>query len=110
MKSTKTIPIWTDEEILRAKSALPMPAAALKGIAKVEPKALADNLKEFLAAFEVVLMDCPTNISTFQIDEMELSLAVNAQGGIELLGKLSAGIEASIKVKLKRNNANIPKS
>jgi hypothetical protein len=110
MKPTKTIPVWTDEETPRAKSALPMPAAALKGIAKVDSKTLADNLKDFLTAFDGVLADCPTTFSAFQIDEMELSLAVNAQGGIELLGKLSAGAEASIKVKLKRNDAHVPKS
>jgi hypothetical protein len=42
--------------------------------------------------------------SAFIIDEVELSLAVNAKGGIELLGKLEAGAQAGIKIKLKRRS------
>jgi hypothetical protein len=110
MKTSKSIPVWTDEDSQRPKAALPLPTAAIKAVAKVEPKTLADNLKEFLAAFDGVLVDCSAEFSAFHIDEMELSLAVNAQGGIELLGKLSVGATASIKVKLKRNDAHVPKS
>ena len=37
------------------------------------------------------------------IDEVELSLVITASGGVELLGKLSVGAQAGIKVKLKRS-------
>jgi hypothetical protein len=40
--------------------------------------------------------------SKFYVDELEISLAINASGGVELIGKLEAGAQAGIKIKLKR--------
>jgi hypothetical protein len=39
---------------------------------------------------------------SFEIDEIEISLAVTAEGGVELIGKVTAGVEAGIKITLKR--------
>ena len=39
----------------------------------------------------------------FRVSSIELNLVVNAEGGIELLGKVSTGIEASMKITLTRS-------
>ena len=38
----------------------------------------------------------------FRINEIELNLAISAEGGIKLVGEFSAGIETSITLKLSR--------
>ncbi len=39
----------------------------------------------------------------FRIDEIELSLAINASGGVELIGKAEVGVEGGISLKLRRS-------
>ena len=63
---------------------------------------LADNLRTTLQTLEAVLEEQPSTVAGFELDEIEFSLTVNASGGFELVGKASAGIEAGIKIKLKR--------
>ena len=38
-----------------------------------------------------------------KVDQIEINLAINAEGGIELVGKISAGIATSIKIVLVRS-------
>jgi hypothetical protein len=68
--------------------------------AKIKAEDLNKNLKEFLENFSPVF-EGNLGIGKFDIEEIELSLVVNAKGGFELLGKVEAGAEASIKLKLK---------
>jgi len=70
-------------------------------VVKVSADVLAKNMQAFLAEFDKVLSSQPTTISEYSIDYIELNLAVNAHGGIELVGKLNAGMEAGIRIKLK---------
>ena len=67
-----------------------------------DPDVLSRNLQRFLSSFQIVLAEQPREIAGYEIDEIELNLAVSASGGIELIGKLSTGLQAGIKVKLKR--------
>ena len=63
---------------------------------------MASQLQEFLLSIEPVLKVELDKGTGFAIDAIELSLTVNANGGLELIGKLNAGMEASIKLTLKR--------
>jgi len=69
----------------------------------VSPEVFSENLNIFLANFNQIIEKQPETIGKgFVIDEIELNLAVNASGGIELIGKADIGIEGGIKIKLKR--------
>lgn len=104
----KQIEIWSTESSDNKKAALPKFGKATTKIYStyVEVSTLSENLNEFLVEFQKVLEKQPKSKSGYEIDEIELSLGVNAKGGISLLGKLEAGVEAGIKVKLKKKNSN----
>jgi len=97
------INIWT-ETLDDTSAALPRlgKTAALQ-VVKVAPTAISENLKEFLTNFQKVLAE-PPSIEGYTLEEIELSLVVNATGGIELIGKASAGVQSGIKIKLKKKN------
>jgi len=98
----KDISIWTVHVQGNKKPALPSFADKTAEIVTVSQDKLSANLKEFLESSQAITeIDMPKE-SSFYIDEMELSLAINAKGGIELVGKLEAGAQAGIKIKLKR--------
>ncbi len=87
-------------------------SAALPGLKKgsefvssIASDVLKSNLMAFMRNFEEVLESSYSEDSKYEVDSIELNLSVNADGGIELLGKLRAGTEASIKVTLKRKQA-----
>lgn len=101
--------IWSDESGSGGKAALPLPLLPTKRITQVAADTVAQNLKEVVESFDEILVEMGTSKSGFMLEEIEISLSVNAQGGVELLGKLSAGAQASIKVKLTRANAAIGK-
>lgn len=65
---------------------------------------LADRLEEFFNSFSAVLDHLPDSIASFSIDELELTLAINASGGIEMVGKAEAGITTGMKFTLRRQN------
>jgi len=102
--SKSEIEIWSIESKSNIKAGLPTLGKASKRIESthVDVVTLSENLNNFLAEFQKVLEKQPTSKSGYEIDEIELSLGVSANGGIALLGKLEAGMEASIKVKLKK--------
>jgi hypothetical protein len=101
---TSQITIWTNEvEEEDVKAALPRLGKSFVGKSiAMDSTVLSKSLNEFLLAFVPVIEEQPKEISGYYLDEIELSLTINAQGGIELVGKLDAGVEAGIKVKLKR--------
>ncbi len=65
---------------------------------------LADRLEEFFNSFQHVLEHLPSSTGGFSIDELELTLAIDARGGIEVVGKAEAGITTGMKFTLKRQN------
>lgn len=99
-----TIKIWTEDAPVPAtKSALPSLArAAVAKTVEVSGDVLREGIKGFAAQFAALLDGEPIGEGGAVIDEVELSLTVTASGGVELLGKVSLGTQASIKVKLKR--------
>lgn len=104
---SNTINIWTDEERKEGKSALPKMAQVTRHVATASTEVVSENLAAFLKAFEPIATQAFVESSSFEIDEIELSLVVTGNGGIELLGKIEAGAEASIRIKLKRKHIGV---
>ena len=71
---------------------------------EITNEVLADRLVEFFNSFQTVLERLPSSAAGFSINELELTLAVDAKGGIEVVGKAEAGISTGIKFTLKRQN------
>ncbi|RTQ89228.1 MULTISPECIES: Pepco domain-containing protein [Stenotrophomonas] len=61
-----------------------------------------DSVRKMADHFSKMLEDGFLASTSVVVDEIELSLAVTASGGVELLGKFSAGTQAGLKLKLKR--------
>lgn len=114
MSEQSSFVVWTDDtsedgEAVGVKGALPNMKKGLarssKNMAVVASEVMSDNLRNFLAAIEGSVIDGQPTDSNFDIEQIELNLVVNANGGVELLGKLSAGAKASMKLVLKRKRA-----
>ena len=104
MSTKRTIQVW-DFEIEEAgdkRHALPSLGKARFKTTEVDMTVLTGNLKDVLTNFQAVLDDQPASKSGYYVDEVELCLGVNGKGSVALIGKVEAGMEASIKVKLKR--------
>jgi hypothetical protein len=100
--SEGNVAIWTNIQEDDIKSAMPKMADLTNDSMVVSAEAVTNNINKFLDSFYPLLESQQSNNTSFFIDEIELSLVVNAKGGIELLGKLEAGAQASVKVKLKK--------
>jgi hypothetical protein len=104
----KEIEIWTSSTlgdtlaVGDTKAALPKLGRAKYEVSHVQLSVLLGNLSGLIEAFQAALKEPPKATSGYHVDEIELNLGVNANGGIALLGKLETGIEAGIKVKFKR--------
>ena len=68
----------------------------------IDTDILSKNLKEFLQHIQPVFDEVSVAPGKFRINEIELKLAVSAEGGVKLVGEFSAGIETSITLKLSR--------
>ena len=99
------IPLWT-ESSFEVRCALPGSGAGKPSAVTISEGLLATSLKRFLQTMTGVLNEADMHESNYRIDSVELSLAVNASGGIELLGKLSAGSQASMKLTLTRKHSS----
>ena len=103
MSSQNIITIITTTDETNTKSGLPF-GPKLSQKLSVTSEDLSANLNTFLESFNQVIEAQPETLAKgFSIDEIELSLSVNASGGIELIGKAEAGIEGGITIRLKRN-------
>lgn len=105
MSHERTIEVWEAEAADKdAKHALPPLGKARVKSTEVDMAVLSDNLKAVLADFQVLLDEQPESKSGYYVDEIELSLGVNGKGSVALIGKIEAGMQASIKVKIKRES------
>ncbi len=68
----------------------------------IDPVTLSKNLKDFLQNIQPVLDEVSLSPGNFKINEIELNLAISAEGGIKLIGEFSAGFQTSITLKLSR--------
>ncbi len=100
-----TVKIWVESNVDAAtrKSALPpLVQATVNRSIEVGTEVLQNGIRSFCQQFTGLLDGQSLDGGKAVIDEVELSLVVTASGGIELLGKVSVGAQAGIKVKLKR--------
>lgn len=102
MSEKWTIPILTDDFEGTQRNVLPTLSGASRRVSDVASELLSRNLQHFLRTFEKLLDSSDFSTSRFAIDQIELNLVVNAEGSIELVGKVSSGVVASMKVTLKR--------
>jgi len=107
MSEEESIRVWTDELVdTGRKAALPTLGRTAANVAarsiEVSKDTLLTNIEGFLVQFAPLVEGNPIANTNVVIDEIELSLTISASGGVELLGKLNAGAQAGIKVKLKR--------
>ncbi|MPM10304.1 hypothetical protein SDC9_56632 [bioreactor metagenome] len=99
--SENSITIITMSDTTDTKGGLPIRPSFPKQI-EISSDELADRMLTFVSNFQRIYDVKPEATDGFYIDEIELSLVINASGGIELIGKATAGMEGGIKVKLKR--------
>jgi hypothetical protein len=101
MKKNK-VSVWTMSPQDEGKPALPRLNRGATSVVEIGSETIAKNLRRFLTSFQPVLDAQDATSSSFEIEEVEVHLTVNASGGVELVGKLETGAEASIKLKLRR--------
>ena len=73
-------------------------------ITGVSSKKFGQSFNTMIKSVASAINDCHTSSSSFEINEVELSLTVNGNGEVSILtvAGLKAGAEAAITVKLKR--------
>ncbi len=106
MKDEKFITVITSYNEVKpdTKAGLPSFKKIAEKEIKISSEKLAQNLQDFLESFKPVLEKQETKLGKFVINEIELNLAINASGGIDLIGKLDVGIEGGITIKLQRQS------
>lgn len=110
MTKKGSISVWTAATAENSKAALPRLggsiAAGATEVVSVSVDVVRKNLSAFLEQIGP-LLDAPREaLKNYEIEEIELNIAVNGTGGIELVGKLEAGAQAGMKIKLKRKAAD----
>jgi hypothetical protein len=61
-----------------------------------------DNIKALIDGFGASLLAENIASVAYEVDEIELSLSIDAKGGVALIGTFEVGGQAAIKVKLRR--------
>lgn len=102
MKFERKIEIWTSEPSSDKKAALPALGSARVHVSQIDISVLSENLLNTLGDFQQMIEKIPEAKASYRLDEIELNLGVSAKGGIALIGKLEAGVQAGIKIKFKR--------
>lgn len=102
--STK-VTVWVPTEITGTqRDALPSfrggRETVLKPV-KVEGARIANSLRDILRSLAPVVESAPIG-KGLVMDELELSLTISADGEVGFIASVSAGMETSIKLRLKR--------
>jgi hypothetical protein len=87
-----------------SKSVLPSlgKATAIKSI-EIANDVLANNLTDFFDGFGAVLVQLPVEKGGFSLDEIEVSLTIDATGAVKLIGEVGLGFSTGLKFTLKRH-------
>lgn len=75
-------------------------------VSEVGAEVLASNFRSFLASFRDVLRDTDHSYEGFRLEEIELSLAVDASGKVSLVGEIGSGIQTSMVVRFRREDSD----
>jgi len=68
----------------------------------LETTKLKENLKAFLDSINEMLSGIPKLTEPFKLDEIELTVEVNGEGSIQLIGGMKVGATGGITLRLKR--------
>ena len=98
MEEVKSLRVWTEEN--KEHSIVPSLGKVSLKCSEVSAEILVENIQGFIRKFQSILNDQENHNFDYGLEEIELNLSVNAQGGIELIGKLSVGVTTSVKVRL----------
>jgi hypothetical protein len=101
---TLGITVWVPEGARNERDGLPSFRAGKEQVlrsVKVDPATISRSLHDILAALAPVIESAPTG-KGLVVDELELALTISAEGEVGIIASVSAGVEASIKLKLKR--------
>jgi hypothetical protein len=101
MCAPPTITVWVTDARDDTRSALPTLGRG-RGPANFTSEALATSLAAMLGAVAAVLEGAEEGGGKFEVQEAQVSLAVNASGGFELVAKGEAGAEAALTLTLRR--------
>jgi hypothetical protein len=85
-----------------------LPSVGRRVIAKsfeISNDVLALHLEAFFKSFQMVLGRLPSSIDHFTVDEIQLNLVINANGGVELIGKGEAGLSTGLTFTLRRQTS-----
>ncbi len=64
---------------------------------------LGDNLRKFVSGLDAAFKDVPSALASYDLDEVEVSVTVSAEGSISLLGSGGkAGVEGGLKLTFSR--------
>ena len=69
---------------------------------KVDAEKIAKSLNELVDALSFIVSK-PASKPGFSVDELELNLTISATGEVGFIASVSAGVEASITVRMKRS-------
>lgn len=72
-------------------------------VVNVATDVIGNNMKAFLESMNSIFQEQPKELGDYSIDEISLNVVVSSEGGIELVGKLSSGVESSITIVLRRD-------
>ena len=71
-------------------------------LVKLKPEMLKQNLADFFESAKAMILGIPKAIEPFQVDEIEVSVEITAEGNIQLVGGVKAGATGGLTIKLKR--------
>ena len=75
---------------------------ANSGPVALNTELLKGNLASFVETINEVLSNIPRITEPFKLDEIELTVEINGEGNIQLIGGLKVGASGGITLKMKR--------
>jgi hypothetical protein len=63
---------------------------------------LSENLKKFVESVNQLMTNVPKLQEPFRLEEIELSVEVNAEGNFQLIGGVKSGVTGGLTLKLRR--------
>jgi hypothetical protein len=74
-----------------------------KGPVQLNVTVLSENLKKFVDSVNGMIAGLPKVGEPFRLEEIELSVEVNAEGNFQLIGGAKAGVTGGLTLKLRRS-------
>lgn len=68
----------------------------------IDADVVTENLVKFTSSFNNVLSQVKSSVAQYDLSEVEVSLSINAKGGISFVGSAEGAIGTTIKLKFKK--------